>query len=283
VHDTIERWARVGRFIDVFGRRIFVWESGSGKPLLALHGFPSSSRDWWELAQRMPDRRFIAFDCPGFGLSDKSARAEYSIVAYADVAQEIARQLRVEECDVLAHDMGDSVAAELLARAGEGKLTFKIESCVLLNGSIFIDMARLTSGQKLLLRMKPRKRRIPFPVRPFRLQLRRMFANDPPKGVFVMMERLLARDGGARLLPVTIRYIEERRRRQERWTRALVEFPGALTAIWGEVDPVAVPAMVDRLVGLRPNVTVVRWPDVGHWPSIEAPDRLADKLGRLLT
>jgi pimeloyl-ACP methyl ester carboxylesterase len=272
----------MGRYLEFRGRKLFIWERGEGRPLLALHGFPSSSRDWWELAARMPQRRVIAFDIPGFGLSDKSADGDYSMFTYADAVEEVVRQLGITDCDLLAHDMGDTVAAELLARATEGKLRFIIDRCVLLNGSIFIDMARLTSGQKLLLRMKPRKRRGPMPVRPFRLQLRRTFANDPPRGTLQTMEQLLRHDGGARMLPVTIRYIEERRRNHDRWSAALVDYPGELIAVWGEGDPVAVPEMVDRLVGLRPSTIVVRWSDVGHWPHIEAPERLANKLGRLL-
>lgn len=280
---TIGRWARAGRYLEVDdGRRIFTWELGDGPPLIALHGFPSSSRDWWELATRMPERRFIAFDFPGFGMSDKPPDGDYSISAYADIVEQVAKYLGADRFDLLAHDMGDSVAAELLARVNEGRTSVAIDRCILLNGSIFIDMARLTGGQKLLLRMKPQPMRFPLPVRPFRLQLRRTFATSPPKGTLETMEALLVRDGGARLLPITIRYIEDRRRNQQRYTDGLVEFDGELITIWGEHDPVSVPEMVDRLVGLRGSTTVVRWADVGHWPSIEAPERLADKLGRLL-
>jgi pimeloyl-ACP methyl ester carboxylesterase len=48
--------------------------------------------------------------------------------------------------------------------------------------------------------------------------------------------------------------------------------------MWGTLDPIAVPAMVDRLVELRPTVDVVRWDDVGHWPSLEVPDRVAGAI-----
>ena len=283
MNKLVSRWARMGRHLDVGGRSIFVWERGEGRPILTLHGFPSSSRDWWELAGKLEGRRFIGIDFPGFGLSDKSPNGDYSLFSHADIVENVMKQLGIDDCDILAHDLGDTVAAELLARSNEGKLTFRVGHCVLLNGSIFIDMARLTSGQKLLLRMKARRSALPMPIKPFRLQLRRTFANDPPRGTFQTMEALLAHDGGARMLPVTVRYIEERRQHQERWTKALVDFPGPLGVVWGEVDPVAVPQMVDRLVGLRPSTMVVRWPDVGHWPNIEAPERLGTKLGRLLS
>lgn len=282
VSDEIKAWASEGRRIDVEGRPIFVWERGAGRPLLALHGFPSSSRDWWRVAGLVPGRRFIALDFPGFGLSDKDPLHDYSLFTYADVVEEVARRLGITDCDLLAHDMGDTVAAELLARANGESLDLRIERCVLLNGSIFIERAHLTPGQRLFLWMQPRKLRVPVPVRLFRPQLKRTFGIPPSPELLGEMERLLVHEGGARMLPVTIRYIEERRRNQDRWTQALLDYPGELAAMWGELDPVAVPDMVDRLVGLRPSTQVTRWPDVGHWPNIEVPGRLADELGRFL-
>ena len=87
---------------------------------------------------------------------------------------------------------------------------------------------------------------------------------------------------GDRLLPKLIRYIEERREHQERWTAGLVDHPGRLSVAWGELDPIAVVGMVHHLSSLRPDVTVRTFPDLGHWPSIEAPDVLGPVLVDLL-
>jgi pimeloyl-ACP methyl ester carboxylesterase len=51
-----------------------------------------------------------------------------------------------------------------------------------------------------------------------------------------------------------------------------------MAALWGEEDPIAVVAMTHHLKEIRPATEVVTWPDVGHWPSIEVPDRLADAI-----
>lgn len=275
---------RRGQYVIVDGRRVFVWESGSGPPLVALHGFPGSSHDWSKLAPRLSGRRFIAFDLFGYGLSDKSWPASYSLLDQANLVEGVLKELKVERCDLLAHDMGDSVAAELLARAIEGGLRFGIDRVVLLNGSVFIELAQLTSGQKLFLKMPPRPSPLPPPVRLFRRQLRRTFspAHQPDDKDLEMSESLLAWQGGHRLLPVTIRYIEERRLRYVRWTSGLLDWQGPMTIIWGERDPVAVPAIADRLLQLRPGTQSLRWDDVGHWPQLEVPDRLATELERIL-
>jgi pimeloyl-ACP methyl ester carboxylesterase len=284
VDARLESWASRGRHLDVGGRRVFVWEQGEGPPLLALHGFPSSSYDWRRVADLLPERRFVAVDLPGFGLSDKSADADYSLMAQSDVVEQVVGALGIASCDLVAHDMGDSVAAELLARAGEGTLGFTVDRAVLLNGSIFIEMAQLTSGQKLFLALPPRKLALSPPVRVFRRQIRRLFSPDhqPSREEIEMMELLLSHEGGARLVPITIRYIEERRQMAERWTSGLVDFKGDVSLIWGDLDPVAVPAIATRLLELRPATVAVRWSDVGHWPQLEVPERVAAELMRLL-
>jgi pimeloyl-ACP methyl ester carboxylesterase len=102
------------------------------------------------------------------------------------------------------------------------------------------------------------------------------------------MVRLNQHGGGDLLLPRLIRYIEQRRRHQPRWTAGLRDSPGPLVAAWGDLDPIAVAPMADRLEALRREaghpIEVIHWPDVGHWPSVEAPDRvagvIADRLAR---
>ena len=51
---------------------------------------------------------------------------------------------------VVAHDMGTSVATELLARDIDGALGIQIAGALLFNGSIVLEKATLTRGQKLL-------------------------------------------------------------------------------------------------------------------------------------
>ncbi len=51
--------------------------------------------------------------------------------------------------------------------------------------------------------------------------------------------------------------------------------------MWGVLDPIAVPAMPQRLAELRPGTEVVLLDGVGHWPSIEAPERVAAEIRAL--
>ena len=280
---SVQRWRDSGAVVDVDGRGVFVRDSGdrSAPVVLILHGFPSSSYDWVEVVPRLTERaRVVTFDMLGYGLSAKPTDARFSLFEQADLAEAVADRLGVERCTLVAHDMGDTVAAELLHRFNEGRLDLVVDRAILTNGSIFIDMAQLSDGQQLLLSLPDEPLQEELPLDGFRPAIRETFsAEHPPSEQDVeAMLALIRESGGDRLLPRLIRYITERRQNQDRWTAALVDYAGPLTLLWGDQDPIAVVEMTDRMLSLRESTEVVRWGDVGHWPSIEVPDRVADEI-----
>lgn len=291
--ELIRAWEAEGETVGIDGRRLFVVDR-AGPPerpaLLLLHGFPASSFDWQELIAGLAGQaRILAFDFLGFGLSDKPRDHPYSLFDQADLTERLLAARGVERAMLVAHDMGDTVAAELLARAHEGRSSVDWTGCVLTNGSIFIDMAQLTAGQQALLALPDEPLAESLGAEGLRAGLAASFPPDrPDPAVLAAMVRLNQHGGGDLLLPRLIRYIEERREHQPRWTAGLQDFPGPVVAAWGDLDPIAVAPMADRLEALRHEaghpVEVVHWPDVGHWPSVEAPDRLAalvaDRLAR---
>ena len=98
-------------------------------------------------------------------------------------------------------------------------------------------------------------------------------AVDP--GELDAVASLTEEDGGHLVLPRLIRYIEERRRDERRFTGAIERHPSPLAVVWGLDDPIAVAAMVDRLLAARPDAHATRLDRVGHYPMVEAPDRFA--------
>jgi pimeloyl-ACP methyl ester carboxylesterase len=93
---------------------------------------------------------------------------------------------------------------------------------------------------------------------------------------------LISHHGGHRLLPRTIRYIEERRRNQSRYTGAIESHPSPLGIVWGADDPIAVVEMVTRLREARPDASVEILDGVGHFPMVESPTRFEDAVLRAL-
>ncbi|RXN17729.1 mesoderm-specific transcript-like protein [Labeo rohita] len=93
---------------------------GSSDVLLLLHGFPTSSYDWYKIWDSLTQRfnRVIALDFVGFGFSDKPRPHRYSIFEQASVVEALVAHLGLSEqrINILSHDYGDTVALELLYR-----------------------------------------------------------------------------------------------------------------------------------------------------------------------
>jgi pimeloyl-ACP methyl ester carboxylesterase len=275
-----EQWRKRGKTIALRDGGIFAVDmDGDGDPVLVLHGFPTSSWDFAAAATRLQEkgRRVILFDFLGFGFSDKPHDAAYSLFEQAEVAIGVARALGVKRAHLWAHDMGTSVATELLALRERDLLPFSIRSVTLMNGSVHIDMATPTLGQRLLKSpLGPAFARLSRkPV--FEQQMRGIFApkHPPSNEELDAMWSLLTRADGQLRLPSIIRYMEERTRFRRRWIGALERLDIPMLVAWGELDPVAKLAIGERLARETPGADLTTWDDLGHYPQVEAPDRVA--------
>jgi pimeloyl-ACP methyl ester carboxylesterase len=273
------QWRERGRFVDVPEGRVFVVELGDpsdATPVLVLHGFPTSSWDFVDVAALVArHRRVVLFDFLGFGYSDKPPDHGYSLFEQADVAALVARACGITTAHVWAHDMGTSVATELCARQERGLLPFAIASLVLLNGSVHIELASLTLGQRVLLGPARNVFARWSGERVFVAQMRRIFGRPPREDDLVAMWGLLARDDGARRLPAIIEYVRERTRFRRRWIGALERLAVPALVGWGSRDPVCALAIAEQLAKEIPRARLEVWADLGHYPQVEDPDRVA--------
>jgi pimeloyl-ACP methyl ester carboxylesterase len=268
----------------VNGRSLFLRaREGSGPQLLFLHGYPSSSYDWRLVLELLPGRRAASFDFLGFGLSEKPREQPYSLLDQADLVAGVVARLGAEEVVLVAHDMGTSVATELLARDVEGRLPFRLRSVLLFNGSMVIERASLTPSQKLLRsRVGPLAARLSN-ERAFRAQFARLFSSRHPLTREEAADQwsLLAYRGGHRILHRLTYYLHERVSYAERWHGALRDWPGRLELAWALRDPVATEAVLDAVLELRPHTRVARLAELGHYPQLEEPEAIAEVIERM--
>jgi pimeloyl-ACP methyl ester carboxylesterase len=275
-----------GRDEEFDGRRIHVFERGGRDPLLLfLHGFPSSSYDWRALLELETERAVLAPDFLGFGLSDKPRDHNYTLHWQADLVEELVRRQRDRRpvC-IVAHDMGTSVATELMARDLEGSLDMELTGALLLNGSMVQDAASPTLGQRLLRSaVGPLFSRLSS-ERFFRQQFGSIFSPGHPLTDEEAEDQwaLVCAAGGRTIAHKTIRYMEERFRHAERWHGALTNWPKPLSLAWGMLDPVATERVLDAVLALRPAAALTRYDDLGHYPQIEDARRVADALRQAL-
>jgi pimeloyl-ACP methyl ester carboxylesterase len=205
----------------------------------------------------------------------------------ADVAVGFVADVGIERLALLTHDMGDTVGGELLARRQDGSWPVEISRRVLTNGSIYIQQAHLTDGQQMLLSLPDKKLDPGFPIyaEGLALSLRATFSSGtaavpegwPEDPLPATVEQIL-HNGGQLMLPRLIRYIEERRQNERRFTGAIETDPSPLHVVWGLDDPIAVPSMVDTLLVARPDASVVRLEGVGHYLMVESPAQFVEAV-----
>ena len=281
--ERVQAWRDRGAAETVAGRRVHVFRQDGRDPvLLLLHGFPSSSYDWRLLIDEdIGGRAVLAFDCLGFGLSEKPRRHDYTLAEQAEIAEALlGRHAPGRAVFVVGHDMGTSVATELFARDRDGTLEADLRGALLFNGSMIQGAASPTVAQRLLRGPAgPLAARLSS-ERFFRHQFGSVFSEAHPLSDDEAADQwsLICAGGGRTLGHRLISYMDERERNAERWHGAIRWWPKPLALAWGMRDPVATKRVLDGVRALRPQAPLIQLRDVGHYPQIEDPDALAGAL-----
>jgi pimeloyl-ACP methyl ester carboxylesterase len=108
-----------GQFIAVNGLRVYTRSMGQGAPaLVLLHGLGSSTVSWDDVAGALASRhRVISLDRPGFGLTSRPMRGEwsgaspYGADAQADLIVGLLDTLNVRQAILVGHSAGGTIAA----------------------------------------------------------------------------------------------------------------------------------------------------------------------------
>lgn len=260
------------------GHELAYWGDGAGEPLLLIHGFPTASWDWapiWPaLAQRF---RLIAMDMLGFGFSSKPRPYVYSISEQADLYERLLAELGFGHCHILAHDYGDTVAQELLARFEErrvvGAAGLELRSICFLNGGLFPESHQPRPIQVALAGPDGAAISALLDEARFSQGFGEVFgpATQPSAAALADFWQQVAYADGHRIWHLLIRYMEERRTNRERWVGALLRASIPLRLVDGPEDPVSGAHLAARYRDQVPNADVVLLPGIGHYPQVEDP------------
>jgi pimeloyl-ACP methyl ester carboxylesterase len=276
-------WVASGRSIE-FGSpagigRIFVREAGrSDAPaIFFVHGFLSSSWDWAKVEPMLAERFRLGYvDLLGFGASSKPDR-RYSLMEQARVVRAAIAALGFERFHLVVHDCGASIAQQLMC---EPALDSRIASVTFLNGELYAPLATASSSARVQMTTGLFGGRFATKAR-FSAALSTLFAaRYRPFAVEIDQQwEAFASGGGARRVHRFLRCGEDREFFGPMWESALETSPVPLNFVWGLLDPTAGRAMLAHAISRQsrfPNVTTL--PDVGHYPQLEAPERVAASI-----
>jgi pimeloyl-ACP methyl ester carboxylesterase len=293
-----EEWrSRGGHFswrpagTDAASVEIFHVEIGDpGAPVLLLvHGWPTSSIDWFEVADPLSARfRVCALDFPGYGFSGKPQGWGYSLSRDEELIEfYLSEVIGAAAGVVVAHDRGDSVALLHAARCAEGRSAVRLEHLVLSNGNIFLPLSNLTEAQRWILdgQSWPQVAAALTPARLAEAMGATTFtpprtAGDPE------VEALTAtfgHDSGIRVLHETIQYLAERSKDEQSWLTVLAGARFPVTVIWGLSDTVSPPRVAsyvwNQYLMLKPGGNRLYFiPDANHYLQADRPDAFVKVL-----
>jgi pimeloyl-ACP methyl ester carboxylesterase len=283
--------ANDGLDVTIFSRRC----GTPGAPALVLvHGFPTSSIDFFALARELGSEFDIyLLDFPGHGLSDKPPEP-YIYSLYDDarlLIYAITQVWQLTEFRMLTHDRGNSVgmiAVGMLAAQDPKVLPVDL---ILTNGNIYLPLSNLTVFQTALLdpatgrataaATTPETLAAGLGMSTF---MPRRTPEDPEIAV---LAKCFAHNDGIRVLPDVIQYLNERAVDETSWLEALSKSNVNTTVAWGVHDNVA-PLRVPNYVWQtylkdkpgRNRYWVV--PHADHYLQCDAPEQLA-QIVRLTT
>ncbi len=280
---NIRRWEERGKHFQYNNYQIFYQDEdkreGEGEILVCIHGFPTSSWDWKCLWPQLTQKfRVIAADMIGFGFSDKPYNYMYSINDQATLHEKLLESLGVKSVHILAHDYGDTVTQELLARyedrKREGIVGIEIKSICFLNGGLFPETHHPRLVQKLLLSPIGYLVSYLMSEKRFNGSFAAIFGKDTKPSSKELNEfwQIVSNKKGVKISHKIIGYMVERKKYRNRWVGVLEKTKVPLRLINGGADPVSGAHMAARYEELIPNADIIVLPTIGHYPQIEDPD-----------
>ena len=270
-----------GTDLVVDGRRIHVVSHGAGPglPVLLLHGSPTSSYMWRDVARDLEHRhRTVMPDLVGTGRSERpSSTSEYALDAQARAMLGVLDKLGHDKVAVVGHDLGGGVAVHLTAMAPE-----RVAALVLVDAPLHADVWPVPIALPFLtpvvgelyaagLRLAPAVAK--------RVLTTSLGANLPDGAIDHYLAPLL--EPGAALGLVRMVRAVDLATVEASW-RVVRHAPPPTLVLWGENDRLHGTSYGRRIVAELPGAGWVPIGDGGHLLPDERPERVAEEIAGFL-
>ena len=242
--------------------------SGSGRPLLLIHGLGGSARSWSTVWTALAERRdLIAVDLPGFGDTPPLA-GETSIRSLSDAVTAFVDAQGLRGIDAVGSSMGARLVLELARRGGVLGSVVALDPGGFWRGwerhafysSIWLSLRAVRLLQPLMPAISRSKIARTMLLAQFS---RRPWALDP--AVVLEEMRSYARATAFDELLHQLSYGEE----QEGAARGSIKAP--LVIGWGRNDRVCFTSQAKRALALFPDARMHWFERCGHFPHWDAP------------
>jgi non-heme chloroperoxidase len=250
------------------GIEVHYREQGSGpEPLLLLHGWPDSGYAYDPLVAVLPAGRYrsLAVDQRGFGVSDRPADG-YTIDDLAADAVAFLDAVGLPAATVVGHSMGSFVARRVAQRAPA-----RVRRLVLIGTALHGD-------NEVVREVVEQIRDLPDPVpddfiREFAAETVHLPLPEPFLGGLVAESRKAPARVWRAVLDGIVDYDDADR---------LADITAPTLVIGGEQDALFSVEEQSAAVAAIPGARLELYPDTGHCPNWERPDRVAADIARFV-
>lgn len=265
-----------GQYLKFRGYSIFYRVIGTGENIFLLHGYPFNCYDWSLVIPTLcKEKRVIILDFLGMGFSDKPQNYRYTFIEFAEIVNEVAKNLGIVEADILAHDLAVSVVQEMLASPEKNK--FKIRSIAFMNGGLFSDVYKPRLIQRLLSQTPNFIGRFlseKMSRKSVEKSLLRLFGANTQANLSLLniFWEVLNFKNGKSVAYLIGRMVFEKVQYQKRWIDAMLNTRIPFCYICGPADPNSGRHMANRFLQTFPTKPVYFLSEmIGHWPQLESP------------
>jgi pimeloyl-ACP methyl ester carboxylesterase len=254
-------------FLPVDGLRVHVRDTGprDGLAVIMLHGFGSSLHTWEPWANALSDKyRVVRYDLPGFGLTGADPTGDYSDRRGMQVLADLMDALSIRRAALIGNSMGGKLAWMFAADHPS-----RVTKLILVSPDGFASPG-FEYGKKadvpLLVRL------LPYTLPTFMVRMNLAPAYGDPAA---LTDDLLTRYRDMMLAPgvrdAMIARLAQVELQPPESLLARITAPTLL--VWGEKDAMIPVGNARDYTNVLQHSRVVTYPDLGHLPQEEAPDR----------
>ena len=263
--------------IEVDGRQAHVARSGSGEPVVMLHGFGASAYSWRHVTAALSsDYELIAIDLNGFGYTERPrSAAGYTVAGQLALVLGVMDALGIAKAHFAGHSYGGALATLLAWRHPD-----RVRSLVLVDSAATAypwDRRNQSAGFIPLTYLFVRTRAIKRDA--VLAGLERSFADDSqitPELVDEYYERIRI-EGVSRAFRGLTKPTSEPRELPD---LARLDLP--ILMVWGAEDELTELESAREVAEILPRAELEVLDGVGHIPLEESPGRLAELMGAFL-
>ncbi|KAJ4123114.1 hypothetical protein NW768_010108 [Fusarium equiseti] len=266
------------------GSRVAYGVYGTGKPVVLLHGTPSSSLIWRNIAPKLVDADYKVhvFDLLGFGLSERpwNPDVDTSMTGQVSVLEGLMKLWGLHKTHIVAHDIGGGVAQRFSVLSPERVLSLTLIDVVSFDSyPSKRTQQQLQNGLESLIKTKSDEHRAHF--REWLLSA----VNDQTKFEEASLDAYLDYISGPIGQPSLFEH--QVRHYDPKHTMEVAPRLGELgklpvQLIWGKDDAWQVVDWAHKLNDAIPGSKLTVLDDAGHFSPEDQPEKIAELLVRFL-